>query len=104
MQSQWRSRSDWNVGWRACVRYGTGNAATGTLTARTIRAISGSIVRGPRMQFKPTTSAPASASIRQQSSGDRPSRVTVSRWIVIVTAARNPAALMIASASFASEP
>ena len=39
MQSQWRSRSDWNVGWRLCVRYGTGSAATGTSTARTMRAM-----------------------------------------------------------------
>ncbi len=69
-----------------------------------MRAMSGSMVRGPRMQLRPTTSAPASASILQQSSGVMPSRVTGSRWMVIVTAARNPAALMISSASFASAP
>jgi hypothetical protein len=79
MHEQLASRSDWNVGSLSCVRKGTGNAATGTLTARTIFAINGSIVRGPRMQLRPTTSAPASASILQQSSGVSPSRVSGSR-------------------------
>ena len=98
------SRSDWNVGSRSCVRNGTGNAATGTLTARTIRASSGSIVRGPRMQLRPTTSAPASASILQQSSGVMPSRVTRLAMDRHRDRSVKPAALMMSSASLASAP
>ena len=52
---------------RASSGTGTGWAATGTSTAARIRSSSGSIVSGPREQFRPTIAAPASARIRHAS-------------------------------------
>ena len=61
----------------SCVRYGTGSAATWRRRRRRgSRSSSGSIVAGPRMQFRPTTSAPASAIALHASTTVSPSRVT----------------------------
>src|SRR3546814_6279729 len=66
-----------------------GRAET-TSTAGQIRSKSGNMVLGPRLQFSPTTAAPASAKRLQASSGLRPSRVSVARWKVSVMTAGSP--------------
>ena len=55
------------VGAAASVRYGTGWTATAQFTASRMSVISGSIVCGPRSQFRPTTCAPSAARIRHAS-------------------------------------
>ena len=55
------------VGVIASVRYGTGWTATAHSTVSRILAISGTIVRGPRSQFRPTTCAPSAARMRHAS-------------------------------------
>src|SRR5258706_2370588 len=61
------SRSACIEGCAAVVLYGTGRAATGHDTAARTGASSGSMVSGPRMQLRPTTSAPACSARRQAS-------------------------------------
>ena len=84
------------------MRYGTGSAATWQSTRARTSASSGSIVAGPREQFSPTTSAPASASLRHDSAAERPSRVSGSWWIVIVITVGSPVARIASSAIRAS--
>jgi hypothetical protein len=57
------------VGAPGWVRYGTGWTATAHSTASRMGAISGSIVCGPRSQFRPTTWAPSAARIRHACPG-----------------------------------
>jgi hypothetical protein len=60
------------------------------------------MVAGPREQFRPTTSVPASCSRRHASSMEKPSRTMPSRCMASVMTAGLPALLMISSARIAS--
>ena len=60
------------------------------------------MVRGPRMQLRPTTLAPACSAWRQASSGLSPSRSVPSRCTAKVTTAGRPAARITSRASSAS--
>ncbi len=104
MQSQSGSVSDWKLGSLSVVRYGTGSAATWPSQASRTRLTSGSIVCGPRMQFRPTTAAPASSSRRHASSGVQPSRVSGARWTASVITAGSPVSAITSSAICASAP
>ena len=90
------------VGCSSVVRYGTGRAATWPSTAARTRSSIGSSVAGPREQFSPTTSAPASASRLQASSGVVPSRITPVECTASVTTVGRPVARMTSSAMSAS--
>ena len=57
---------------------------------------------GPRVQLRPTTSAPASCSARHVSAAERPSRIVPSRCMASVITAGIPACLMTSVASSAS--
>jgi hypothetical protein len=60
------------------------------------------MVRGPRMQLRPTTAAPACSAWRQASAGLGSSRSVPSRWTAKVTTAGRPAARIASRASSAS--
>ena len=78
------------VGAVAPVRYGTGWTATAHSTVSRIFAISGTIVRGPRSQFRPTTCAPSAARMRHASAYSYPSRVRPGCVGASVTMAGSP--------------
>ena len=93
-----RAMFEEQVGWAA-------DAGVDLVIAETfsrMEARKGSIVRGPRMQLKPTTSAPACSSRVHASAGARPSRVNGSWWMQMVTTAERSAALIASSAIRAS--
>ncbi len=60
------------------------------------------MVSGPRMQLRPTTSAPACSARAHASAGLVTSRSVPSRWTANVMTAGRPAARMVSRASSAS--